>query len=234
MLWPRNRGATPRRAEIIPPRSGRPKGDDGGATWSGTALALHRGTHRCPTPCQTTSQSGFRSGSAIGTERTAPARSGRLAPATRHCERSEAIQRSTPHPGLLATLATTALALNPVSRRFKRIIERFPLDRRLRLAACGIHAAHGQITPIATVRDRRHSSEVAAALGQSTRHIRRRDVPSQATTVAVSPGTSIVIEPSSSASSRRIPARCPAVQRLASVGPEKSSALPATSSRCSA
>ncbi len=149
---------------------------------------------------------------------------------------SVAKQSSVPRHTLVcfATLATTALAWNPVSRRFKRIIERFPVDRRLRLAGCGIHAAHGQITPIATVRNRRHSSEVAAALGQSTRHIRRRDVPSQATTVAVSPGTSIVIEPSSSASSRRIPARCPAVQRLASVGPEKSSALPATSSRCSA
>jgi hypothetical protein len=33
----RNRRATLRQAEIIPPRSGRPKGDDGGATWPETA-----------------------------------------------------------------------------------------------------------------------------------------------------------------------------------------------------
>ena len=34
----RDRRATPRRAESAPPRSGRPKGYDGGATWSETAL----------------------------------------------------------------------------------------------------------------------------------------------------------------------------------------------------
>ena len=34
----RDRRATRHRAESAPPRSGRPKGDDGGATWSETAL----------------------------------------------------------------------------------------------------------------------------------------------------------------------------------------------------
>ena len=39
MLWHRNRRATLRRTESAPPRSGRPKGDDGGAAWSESALA---------------------------------------------------------------------------------------------------------------------------------------------------------------------------------------------------
>ena len=55
MLWHRNRGATPRRGEITPPRSGRPKGDDGGATWSETALAESTpGASRAP-DCSPTS-----------------------------------------------------------------------------------------------------------------------------------------------------------------------------------
>ena len=38
MLKHRDRQATPPRIESAPPRSGRPQGDDGGSTWSETAL----------------------------------------------------------------------------------------------------------------------------------------------------------------------------------------------------
>ena len=55
MLWHRTRRATLRRAKSGPPRSGRPKGDDGGATWSETALVYveacrqHVAEHLFPT-----------------------------------------------------------------------------------------------------------------------------------------------------------------------------------------